>query len=143
MAKITIEDEGLETAIAVDAALQKALGCTLPQTHNSHFILGARDDQTRLVGGLTASTSYGWLLIKTLWVDTTCRKQGIGAALVDCAEKRCLAAGCHAAWLDTSNPDSMSFYASLGYETFGELANLPGQFPETHHRWFMKKSLKI
>lgn len=142
MATITIEDDCEETAGFIEAELLKALGGTLPQSRNSRFIIAARDEKNRLLGGLTASTSYEWMLIKTLWVDDSCRKQGIGAALVHFAEKRALSAGCHAAWLDTSNPNAMIFYLKLGYETFGQLANLPGQFAETHRRWFMKKSLQ-
>lgn len=142
MVNISIEDDCQETAATIEAELLEALSNTLPQARNSRFLVAARDDQGKLLGGLTANTSYGWLLIKTLWVDSTARGQGIGVELVHIAEKRALEAGCHAAWLDTSNPDAMGFYSNCGYESFGELANLPGQYPETHHRWFMRKSLK-
>ena len=143
MPLVNIEDEGEETAGIIENELLKALGVSLPQSQNRKFTLAARNEASLLMGGLSASTSYGWLLIKMLWVDSAHRKQGIGAALVDYVEKNALAVGCHAAWLDTSNPDSMRFYRTLGYETFGELANLSGQYPEEHHRWFMKKLLLV
>lgn len=141
MIGVSITDEAQETANVIEMELLKSLADKLPQTQNSHLVLAARNDQKSLIGGLTASTSYGWLLIKTLWVDQECRRQRVGMLLVDVAENRARAADCHAAWLDTSNPESMLFYAELGYEIFGELTNSPGQLPETHHRWFMRKSL--
>lgn len=141
MINVSIDDETSETAKHIETELLKSLAVKLPQARNSQLVLTARDDKKRLIGGLTASTSYGWLLIKTLWVNQDFRRQGVGMILVDTAEKRACAAGCHAAWLDTSNPESMLFYAALDYETFGELANRPGQFPESHQRWFMRKSL--
>lgn len=143
MPRVAIAVEGEDTADVVEGELLKALGAVLPQSLNRTFTLAARDEKSRLIGGLSASTSYGWLLIKTLWVDSAHRKQGIGSSLVGCAEAQGLDYSCHAAWLDTSNPDSMRFYRALGYETFGELTNVPGQFPPEHHRWFLKKSLPL
>ena len=57
------------------------------------------------------------------------------------AEAKARAVGCHGAWLDTSNPEAMRFYAKLGYKPFGQLGNTPGQSPAGHRRWFMQKAL--
>ncbi len=104
-------------------------------------MLSAKSAQNSLIGGLTASTSYGWILIKTLWVDEAQRNQGVGRLLMEEAEAKGIGLGCHSAWLDTSNPDAKTFYETLGYEVFGELSNDAEQFPESHRRWFLKKSL--
>ncbi len=139
--RIMIEEADAAVAEAVESSLLASLRETLPQSKNTGFVLSARGDDSRLAGGLTASTSYGWILIKTLWVADDRRKQGIGRSLMREAEARGKALGCHAAWLDTSNPDAMRFYERLGYAEFGVLSNKEGQSPETHQRWFMKKNL--
>lgn len=141
MIYLSIDDETVNVADVIETELLSSLAVQLPQSRNHRWVLAARDDQNTLVGGITAHTSYGWLLIKTLWVNQDFRRQGVGRRLVDAMEKRARVAGCHAAWLDTSSPDARRFYAELGYEIFGELANTPGQFPETHQRWFMKRPL--
>lgn len=128
-------------AATIEAELLASLRAALPQGENSSFVLAARDPEESLTGGLTASTSYGWLLIKTLWVDEGQRHNGIGRQLMHCAEQKGRSLGCHAAWLDTSSPDALGFYEALGYEVFGQLENGAGEFPESHRRWFLRKSL--
>ena len=118
-----------------------SLRTSLPQAENTSFVFTARDSSSELIGGLTASTSYGWLLVKILWVDDDYRKRGIGRALMTRAHEKAIEVGCHGIWLETSNPNAMEFYRRLGYETFGELRNAQGQQPESHRRWFMKKML--
>lgn len=138
---VTIAEDDPKLAGTIEVALLRALRETLPQSDNQGFVLSAKSENGTLVGGLTASTSYGWLLVKTLWVAEAQRGKGLGRALTDKAETKARDLGCHGAWLDTSSPDAMRFYQRLGYETFGQLANAPGQTPETHRRWFMKKAL--
>jgi GNAT superfamily N-acetyltransferase len=125
----------------LESELLDSLSNSLPQAENTSFILSARDPKRKLLGGLSASTSYGWLLVKVLWVDNAYRNLGLGRLLMDRAELKGCEAGCHGAWLDTSNPDAMEFYLRLGYEQFGLLSNIENQKPENHKRWFMKKSL--
>ncbi len=119
----------------------EALQEILVQSENTSFVLSATSRQNSLIGGLTASTSYGWVLIKVLWVDEAHRNKGIGRMLIESAESKGRSLGCHAAWLETSNPEAKRFYETLGYVVFGELSNEPGQYPESHQRWFMKKRL--
>lgn len=138
---ITIADGEPQAADAIEAALLGSLQATLPQSKNASIILTATDDDGKMIAGLTASTSYGWLLIKTLWVTESKRSGGLGRALMTRAEAKARTAGCHAAWLDTSNPSAKAFYDKLGYQTFGALENVPGQDPSSHRRWFMKKAL--
>lgn len=125
----------------IETELLRSLREDLLQAENTSFVLSARDAEGRLIGGLVASTSYGWLLVKELWVDKAHRGRSLGRSLMARAEEKARSIGCHGAWLDTSNPDARAFYARLGYEAFGYLANAAGQHPETHRRWFMKKAL--
>lgn len=95
-----------------------------------------------LVAGLSGSTSYGWLLIKVLWVAPDMRRQGYGRALVADAMERAKALECHSAWLDTSVSDTRRFYMAMGFEIFGTLQNQGAQAPLGHQRWFMKCHIK-
>lgn len=133
------DDPGLSHLI--EAELLKSLRAGAPQAMNAGFVLAARDAGYTLQGGLTAATSYGWLLIKTLWVRAECRRRGVGRSLMREAEERGRALGCHGAWLDTSSAAAMRFYETLGYEPFGVLTNAGDQHPHPHSRWFMKRAL--
>ncbi len=88
------------------------------------------------------STSYGWLLVKMLWVADEMRGGRIGTRLMDEAECLARSRGCHAAWLDTSSADAERFYLRLGYESFGDLANTPGEQSQGHRRTFLSKRLR-
>ena len=56
-------------------------------------------------------------------------------------EHEAQARGCHSAWLDTSRADAYAFYLRLGYDLLAALENRPGQPPEGHRRWLLRKSL--
>lgn len=137
--KIIAGDEN--SSREIEAELLKSLRNRLPQSTNTGFSLEIRDDSNRLIAGLSAGTSYGWLLVKTLWVKDEYRGTGLGRALMTTAEAKAVELKCHSIWLDTSNPDALHFYQTLGYEVFGEIGNTPEQYPPDHHRWFMKKTL--
>lgn len=132
---------GADDAARIEAALLTALRATQPQAVNDAFVLTVKNDEGELVAGLTAGSSYGWLLIKTLWVAESHRRQGLAQRLMTQAEEKGVDLDCHAAWLDTSSPDARRFYEKLGYEVFAELKNEEGQKPPAHRRWFLKKRL--
>lgn len=135
------ESERSQVASAIETALLASLAKSNTQAENDTFVLVHKGESGALAGGVTASTSYGWLLIKTLWVDEMQRGGGLGKQLVLAAEGRGRETGCHSAWLDTSSETARSFYSHLGYTDFGVLANEADQPPSDHCRWFMKKAL--
>jgi GNAT superfamily N-acetyltransferase len=130
-----------DAAGVIEARLLADLRALLPQRDSVAVVLGAHDGDGRLIGGVTGGTSYGWLLVKVLWVDEAHRGRGIGARLLAAAEDRARALGCHAAWLDSSNPAAVDFYERRGYRAFGRLDNGPGREPATHSRVFLCKDL--
>lgn len=132
---------GPEDAARIETELLTALRASQPQAVNDAFVLTVKDGEGVLAAGLTAGSSYGWLLIKSLWVSEEYRRQGLARRLMLQAEEQGLRLGCHAAWLDTSNLDAKRCYERLGYQVFGELKNEPDQHPASHCRWFMKKGL--
>lgn len=138
--KFRIEAGDAMAGRELEQNLLNSLSRTLPQSDNSSFVLTVKDSLDQLIGGLTASTSYGWLLVKVLWVNDKYRDHGLGRALMHDAEYKAKQLGCHGAWLDTSNPDAMLFYQSLGYTSFGQLENSSSQYPPGHCRWFLRKN---
>lgn len=133
--------ERSQVANAIETVLLASLARLNTQAENDTFVLVRKGERGALAGGVTGSTSYGWLLIKTLWVDEMHRGGGLGKQLVLAAEGRAREIGCHSAWLDTSSETARSFYSHLGYSDFGVLANEKDQPPTDHCRWFMKKAL--
>ncbi len=99
------------------------------------FGLALRDAEGRLLGGVSAVTSWGWLFIEAAWVDAALRSQGTGRRLMQRAEAQARDWGCHAAWLDTFQAEG--FYLALGYERFGVLEGYPG----AQRRAFLRKRL--
>lgn len=125
----------------IEANLLQSLAELNPQATNTTILLTARDPGGDLIGGVSGATSYGWFLVKLLWVSDALRGTGIGTKLMHQAEKHAGKLGCHGAWLDTSNPQARAFYLKQGYSDFGILSNGQDNEPPGHNRWFMKKPL--
>lgn len=127
----------------LEALLLESLRRDMPQAANGAICLAERADCGHLLVGLSGSTSYGWFLIKLLWVAPEVRRRRLASALVSRALTLARERGCHSAWLDTSNPMAHAFYLRLGFADFGHLENGPDQFPQTHRRWFMRRDLTL
>lgn len=137
----TEEDPSGILAVEVECKLLEALRQNVPSRDGNPLTLIAWDLQADMIGGLVGSTSYGWLLVKMLWVAEGLRGQGLGARLMAEAEIIARSRGCHGAWLDTSSARAERFYIRLGYEPFGTLTNGPGEQPQGHRRAFLAKRL--
>jgi len=74
---VKILDAPGDLAGMIEAQLLNALRSALPQGHNTSFVMSAEDQDGVVVGGLVASTSYGWLLTKCLWVAQDRRGEGV------------------------------------------------------------------
>jgi GNAT superfamily N-acetyltransferase len=96
-----------------------------------------RNETRTVVAGLDASFYAGWMFVSNLWVHAELRRRGVGRRLLQEAERRALARGCHSAWLDTFSFQAPGFYQRLGYEVFGTL-----DYPPDHRRFFLRKRLK-
>jgi predicted N-acetyltransferase YhbS len=131
------EDPNGTLADEVERKLLEALRQNVPPSDGKPLTLVARDLHGSMVGGLVGSTSYGWLLVKMLWVAEELRGQGFGARLMAEAETIARSRGCHGA----SSARAEQFYIRLGYESFGVLGNGPGEQPQGHRRAFLAKRL--
>jgi GNAT superfamily N-acetyltransferase len=130
-----------EVANQLETHLLSDLCQSCEQGENTQIILELRDETQTLIGGLVGSTSYGWLLIKILWIAQPFRKFGHGRTLVSRACSQAKEIGCHSVWLDTSDTEACAFYLGLGFVQFGLLENAEGQTPNQHSRFFLKNCL--
>lgn len=126
---------------ALETALLEDLRATSTQADNSRIDLAVRDENGVFLAGLAATTSYGWLRVNMLWVHKDHRRKGIGRQLMQRAIEQSLEKGCHAAWLETSNPQARGFYVGLDFEVFADLKNETGEVPQGHARWFLRRKL--
>lgn len=133
--------EFAELAQVTEANLLQALADENDQAANSSFCYAALTRGGDFVGGLVGSTSYGWLLVKAMWVSATHRRMGVASRLMLAAEEQARKLGCHSAWLDTSSAQARLFYSRMGFIEFAELTNELDQQPSRHQRWFMKKRI--
>ena len=99
------------------------------------LILCIRDQQNRIIGGLSGHTGLDWLYIHLLWVDEPHRGFGYGIKLMEKAEKEAINRGCHSAYLYSYYFQAPSFYEGLGYEKVCILQD----FPKGHQKIFLKK----
>ena len=89
------------------------------------------------VGGLWGRTGWGWLVIELIFVPESLRGRGLARRLIGMAEDEARRRGCHAAWLDTLNPEALRLYQRLGYGEFGALDD----YPVGGRRVFLQKRL--
>ena len=97
--------------------------------------LFVRDSEGVLIGGLTATTYWGWLDIDDLWLDESLRKQGIGTVLMQRAEEEGIRRRCTQAQLSTFSFQAKDFYEKLGYRVVGALDDYP---PGSSLYWLRK-----
>lgn len=101
--------------------------------HPLFVILRTGYDQ--VVGGLVASTYWGWLDVEHVWVAETMRGRGLGRLLLRTAEREAQARGCSRARLTTFHFQARAFYEKEGYRVVGALDDYP---PGGTYYWMRK-----
>lgn len=95
------------------------------------------DTQGNIVGGLIASTIWGWLRIDKLWLAEPLRGRGFGKRLLTMAEQAAVKRGCTRAELNTFSFQAHAFYMKQGYVLYGQLDDYPPGFS----RYWLRKDL--
>lgn len=95
----------------------------------------ARDEDDKLIGGVSGRMIYKNFLIGVVWVDKEARGTGLGRSLMELAEVEAKKLGCLVAQVDTLSFQAPVFYEKLGFETVGVVPGFPGS-PE---RYFLLK----
>jgi GNAT superfamily N-acetyltransferase len=84
-----------------------------------------RDPTGEIMAGLHGWTWGGTGFVRTLWVREDLRRQGMGARLLQTAEREAARRGCREMRLDSHGYQAPGFYRRLGYEQIGELPGWP------------------
>ena len=96
-----------------------------------------RDEDGKVVAGISGYTAWGWLYVQWLWVDERLRGQRTASRMLQAAEEEAVLRGCHGAWIDTFSPTAAKVYERQGYRSFGTLPD----FPIGRSRIFLQKKL--
>ena len=93
------------------------------------------DASGRVIGGLTASTCWGWLEIENFYIPEEWRGHGLGTRILDLTETRAVSRGCTSAQLTTYSFQGKTFYAKHGWQVVGTLEDYP---PGYSYHWMRK-----
>jgi ribosomal protein S18 acetylase RimI-like enzyme len=94
-----------------------------------------RNEVGEIVGGLIASTYWGWLEVNVLWVAEELRSLGYGRTLLRMAEAEARTRGCSHVMLTTYSFQARGFYEKEGCRVAGEMADYP---PGAAYYWMRK-----
>jgi len=95
----------------------------------------ARDEDDKLIGGVSGRTIYKQFLVEVAWVDKDTRGTGLGRRLMELAEVEAKKRGCVAAQVDTLSYQAPDFYKKLGFEVVGTVTGIS----ESPDRYFLLK----
>ncbi len=91
-----------------------------------------------VLGGLLGDIWGGWMSVGSLWVDSSLRGRGFGAALMARGHRYALEKSCTHSHLRTGSYEARPFYEQLGYAVYAELKDHP---IAPHVRYFLSTLL--
>ena len=86
---------------------------------NVSLSLALKDEEGRVVGGLTAFPTVRNMVLEAIWIDEGYRGKGHGRRLLLEAERIAKEAGCSAVSTHCLSFQSPEFFHELGYTTYG------------------------
>jgi GNAT superfamily N-acetyltransferase len=119
----------LEDRVAAAAIAAAAVGEDLP------FAIFVRDDERRIVAGISGMTWGGCCELHAMWVDEPLRGNGLGRALLARAESVARQRGCALVQFLAYDLLAAGLYERLGYETVGVIEGCPAG---SAARWYRK-----
>jgi GNAT superfamily N-acetyltransferase len=103
----------------------------------SPFVIYAKDENSKVIGGLCGSVFGSFAHIEYLWVDEGRRLQGLGTQLFKKAETFAKTKNCQIMQLYTWSYQAVGFYEKLGFECIG----LIPKWIENYDAVFLRKEL--
>ncbi len=88
-------------------------------------VLTIRGDKARLLGGLILQSYWRESYIELLWVSARARAAGLGARLIQEAERHARRHGSVLMHLNTYSFQAPGFYEKQGYRRFGSITGSP------------------
>jgi GNAT superfamily N-acetyltransferase len=133
---LVVEDSPAAADVAlleerVAAAAMAAAGLSEEQ----EFGIFARDEDRRVVAGITGIAWGGYCELQAMWVEESLRNRGLARALVAGAEAEARRRGCALVVFHAYDLLARGLYERLGYETVGVIENCP---TGSAARWYRK-----
>ena len=119
----------LEEQVAAAAIAAAGLG------DEQEFAIFARDDDGRIVAGISAIVWGGYCELQAMWVKESLRSRGLAFALIADAEAEARRRGCALVVFHAYDLLTRGLYERLGYETVGVIEDCPAG---SAARWFRK-----
>ena len=119
----------LEERVAAAAIAAAGLG------DEQEFAIFARDDDGRIVAGISAIVWGGYCELQAMWVKESLRSRGLAFALIADAETEARRRGCALVVFHAYDLLTRGLYERLGYETVGVIEDCPAG---SAARWFRK-----
>lgn len=98
----------------------------------------ARNDEGKVIGGLTGEMFNNTVFVEYLWVDTEARISGLGSKLIALLEEQVKPRGVTHLYLDTYSFQALDFYLKLGFEKVGQYSGYPAAGIDKH---FLQKQI--
>jgi len=130
-----IEDGDDEVKRALISGVREFNAALMGHADSRPLTVVARDAGGELIGGVSGRTIYGHYMIEVVWVAESERSAGLGAQLMNEAERQAKERGCYGAQVDTVSFQAPGFYEKLGFRVIGTVED----FPRGHARLFMQK----
>jgi GNAT superfamily N-acetyltransferase len=119
----------LEAQVAAAAIAASGLG------EEQEFVIFGRDDEGRIVAGISAIVWGGYCELQAMWVAEPLRNRGLARALFAGAEAEARRRGCALVVFHAYDLLARGLYERLGYETVGVIENCPAG---SAARWYRK-----
>ncbi len=98
----------------------------------------ARNNEGKVVGGLTGEMFNNTVFVEYLWVDAEARTSGLGSMLIALLEEQVKPHGVTHLYLDTYSFQALDFYLKLGFEKVGQYSGYPAAGIDKH---FLQKQI--
>lgn len=98
----------------------------------------ARNDEGKVIGGLTGEMFNNTVFVEYLWVDAEARTSGLGSKLISLLEEQVKPRGVTHLYLDTYSFQALDFYLKLGFEKVGQYSGYPAEGIDKH---FLQKQI--
>jgi GNAT superfamily N-acetyltransferase len=89
--------------------------------HRRLAVLARAPDTGEVIGGLVGRTTLGLLFVELLYLPAEHRGSGLGARILDAAEREAVSRGCRTGVVYTINFQAPDFYVKRGWQVFGEV----------------------
>jgi GNAT superfamily N-acetyltransferase len=119
----------LEDRVAEAAVAAAGLG------DDEEFAVFVRDDEERIVAGISGIVWGGCCELQAMWVDESLRGRGLARTLMSEAEAEAKRRGCALIAFHAYDLLVRGLYERLGYETVGVVEGLPAG---SAARWYRK-----